>query len=158
MAGQPYQSPFLDAIEEVPDIEWLFRRVFPDFIDWANRDADGRPRVKSGAFQDYSDKRAAELGYEAPAMSVAVRSIVLANDLQPSHLLSAYPGSYGLVAITAAEARAVMQGVMLRPTELEPWHAIVFDTTARKRRPMAQSELAICATNRWIIVPPDPGP
>lgn len=138
------------------DDEWLYRRVYPDFIDWDHRDDDGRPRVKSGAFQDYGDKQAADLGYEAPAMSVALRSVMQAQAVEALQLLAGFHETYGLVAITAGEARAAYQGVMRRPTEGEPWHGIVFDKTSRRRRPAAQRALAIAASLRWIVVPSDP--
>ena len=74
--------------------------------------------------------------------------------VEPLQLLAGFREAYGLVAITAGEARAVYQGVMLRPTDGEPWHAIVFDKTTR--RPAAQRYLAIAASARWIVVPADP--
>jgi len=155
MAVEPYQSPFIDEVDVILDDEWLLRRIYPGFLDWERCDADGRPRVKGGAFQDYGEEQAENLGYEAPAMSVAIRCLVDAVT-NPSQLLAAFGPAYGLVAITAGEARVLNQGVMWRPVEGEPWHAVVFDKAVRRRKPAAQSGLALAATQRWVIVPPDP--
>jgi hypothetical protein len=154
MAIEPYQSPFVDEVEVILDDEWLYRRIYPGFIDWQHRDANGSPRVKGGAFQDYGDEQAEKLGYEAPAMSVAVRCLVEALT-GPAHLLATFSPAYGLVAFTAGEARALNQGVMWRPVVGEPWHAIVFDKAVRRRKSSAQSALALAATQRWVVVPPE---
>jgi hypothetical protein len=128
----PYASPFDDEPAIAAD-ERLYRRIFPDWIDWTKIDAGGLPRIKRAAFQDYSAKRAVELGYPGACMSVGLGSVLAGHGREPLAMLEKVGQEYGLASLTAAEVRARDQGVMAWPTEEEPWHAVVFSRLGPKR-------------------------
>jgi hypothetical protein len=159
---EEYSSPYEDNTEAIPDGGIVYRRVTPDNIDWSHttdgstrdKGADLPPRLKSGACQDYGEVKAAELGYPGPAMSVASAAKLEESGLGPEQLVAGYGASYGVVAFTAADLRVEQQGIMLWPTEKEPWHSIVFSMVQKKKSGGVQSRLAAVAA--WVIVPPEP--
>ena len=141
----------------VPDDAILYRRVDWDKIGGQAKYAVGEVgRLNANAFTDYDAARAATFGYSGPCMSVGT-SIVLAKlGKGPEALLEGFPG-YGLARMRAGDLRhlvrgdhtACPQGIMLAPTEAEPWHAVVFDLAGGKRSTSAAK--AISRVADWEI-------
>jgi hypothetical protein len=158
--GSDYDPPFEDDVGSIPDDAILYRRVppGPTFVGWdpGTTGAGGSPRVRGGAFQDYSTEAAARLGLPGPCMSVAVASILEAYGNQPSEIIKEYSSTYGVVALRAGELRDLNHGVQLDPNDQEgPWHAVVFCKDRPKRKSKGQSSIARRA--EWVIIP-DPPP
>lgn len=148
-------TKLLDDPVGVPDDTVLYRRT-----DWGK--IGGRPTepdtenlsITKNFFTDAPQSLADQYGLERACMSVGVSSVL---GSQPERMLANWPNC-GLVSVTAGELRrlrksdgtAVPQGVMLFPTEAEPWHAVVFTLTGLKRD--GQTLKAIAALAR-IVVP-----
>lgn len=111
MPGHTEAAPYEDEPDDIPDSAVLFRRVAPPLVDWDQPDEEGRPRLHSGAFQDYTDERARELGYPGPSMSVHLASVLAEFGRAPQDLLAEYGPAYGLVRFTAGDLRAHSMGV-----------------------------------------------
>lgn len=87
-------------------------------------------------------------------MSVGV-STLLGED--PELMLEGHP-DMGLVSVAAGELRNLKkgdktpcpQGIMLYPTQDEPWHAVVFDVNEHKRSAGAAKAIARVAA---VVVP-----
>jgi len=154
---------FVDDVVAVPDDAVVFRRVFPDFVDWSVVDDAGRPRLTGGAFQDYSESVARErYGLPGACMSVGVAAILSASHEAPEKMLEGYSSEYGLARLRAGDLRTLSkadessaaQGVMLNATDAEPWHAVVFSKVSTKKNKTIQAAIAAVAV--WEIVPDRP--
>jgi hypothetical protein len=158
--AQPYISPFVDQIDDIPDESILYRLIHPDWVDWGAQAATGGgPRLKRVAFQDYGKARAEQLGYAAPCLSVAVHQILVARGHEPAEILQLHglPETYGVAWFTAGAARALgagKQGIMLRPEPNLPWHAVVFCMTREKKNDAIEKGLAEAA--QWLRLPVKP--
>lgn len=123
---------FVDDTTIGPDV-LLYRRITPQWIDWDNLDAQGRPRIKSAAFQDYPAQKALAMGYPGPCMSVGLEPVLREHGHEAVKMLDEHPG-YGLAALIVGKLRETgEQGVMPRPEPAEPWHGVVFSTIGDKR-------------------------
>ena len=145
----------VDDPQAVPDNVVLYRRTTWDKIG-------GRPtsegiessKISANFFTDAPASEAARYGLARLCMSVGV-STVLGN--RPERMLEGYPGM-GLVSAKAGALRSLTkgdgtpcpQGIMLYPTEEEPWHAVVFDLTEDKRSAGAAKAIARLAA---VVVP-----
>lgn len=132
-------DPFVDDRNGVPDDALLYRRVSWGSI--GGRCPPGQLAELSGnCFRDYPDAQARALGYPGPCMSVGVGTVLQARGLQPEAMLVGHAG-YGLAVVRAGDLRrlcrfdgtACEQGVMLSPTDEEPWHGVVFDKSGSAR-------------------------
>jgi hypothetical protein len=90
-------------------------------------------------------------------MSVGVSTVLAEEGLSPEKMLEGYPG-YGLAYFSAGDVRRLTkadgttpcpQGVMLAPTEAEPWHGVVFDLSGTRRGKAAKNAIARIAT--WLV-------
>jgi hypothetical protein len=147
---------FVDDVDGVPDDTILYRRVAWDKIGGRARSAKGVPaRLNSNCFTDWSEEKARSVGLPGPCMSIGV-SIVLDRLGIPSEDLLEDP-EQGLAYMTAGQVRHLVkgdgtpcpQGVMLCPTEREPWHGVVFDVNIRPRTDAVRKSVARVAA--WSI-------
>jgi hypothetical protein len=154
MAAAPYNSPFTDQLDAIPNEARLYRLILPQWVDWDSPAVNGPgPRFKRLAFQDYRKEDAERLGYEGPCLSVALGRILDELALDPNNLpaLHAVPETYGVAWFTAEAARklaAGAQGLMLRPEPNLPWHTIVFCMAKDKKSEAMQKGLAAAA--HWL--------
>jgi hypothetical protein len=125
----------------VPDDATLYRRVDWDRIGGRAKYGAGEVgRLNPNAFTDYDAVRAAGYGYAGPCMSVGTSTVLDALGKRPSVLLEGFP-DYGLARVRAGDLRRLVrldgtacpQGIMLAPTQAEPWHAVIFDLAGGKR-------------------------
>jgi hypothetical protein len=145
----------LDDPQGVPDNVVLYRRTTWDKIG-GRPQSDGTEsyKVSPNFFTDAPPSEAARYGLARVCMSVGVSTVV--GD-HPEQMLEAYP-TMGLVSIRAGALRSLRkgdgtpcpQGIMLYPTEEEPWHAVVFDLTEDKRSGGAAKAIARLAA---VVVP-----
>lgn len=152
---------FHDDRATITDSEVVYRRIYPDFIDWAIIDEYGFPRIMSGGFQDYSEKIAREkFGLPGACMSVGIHSILVLHGFGAAKLVEDYPSSYGVARLVAEALRTltsqtaqsdVRQGIMPWATGQEPWHGVVFNLNARKKSKPAQDAIARLA--QWEVPP-----
>ena len=147
----------VDDRDAIPDDEVLFRRVSWQGIGGRERVPEGETaRLTGNAFNDYSTEAAANRGYPGPCMSVAVRSILLANDEGPQTELEGHPDA-GIAWIRAGDLRALTrrsgepcpQGIMLAPEAGRPWHAVVFDLSGTRRGNPVKD--AVSGVAQWEI-------
>lgn len=117
---------------------------------WVVRTEDGDVGFRSGAFQDTSAARAAELGCPGPGMSVHLSSVMEEMGLELEELVEE-PGE-GVVAMRVGDLRAAGMGVDAWPFEHEPAHAVVFNLTGPKRTRSQQRTCSKAAT--WAARPP----
>jgi hypothetical protein len=147
-----------DDPEAVPDTAMLYRRVAWDKIGGRSRCPLGEVgRLNANCFTDWPPDAAAEAGFLRPCMSVGVSTVLERLGYSPEKMLEDYP-DYGLACVTAGVLRSLTkadgitpcpQGIMLAPTEKEPWHGVVFDLTSERRSGAAKS--AIVAAAKWVI-------
>lgn len=147
----------VDDPTNVPPGDVIYRRVAWHHIGGRDRCPPGElARLNGNAFSDYKESLAAEHGYPAPCMSVAVGSVLSAFGKLPEELLEGFP-DFGLAAFSVDDARSLQrkngdpcpQGVMLAPEEAEPWHAVVFDLAGGPRKTPVKEALAAKAS--WIV-------
>ena len=152
--AEPYVSPYTDDPDGIPDDAVLYRRIkLPDWVDWSVRNTANQPRIKGWAFQDWRPKMAAEKNLPGPAMSVGLKSILEAHGYDASRMIEGRVG-YAVAGITAAKARAIEQGITGNPTDMEPWHTLVF-CLHRKVKNDAM-EVALAEAAFWVIAPDPP--
>lgn len=146
-----------DDEESIPDEEFVYRRIlFPNWVDDTKRDNLGRPRIKRSAFQEFGAEKARQLGYPGPCFSVGLSSVLTAHGREPTDLLEGWDSEdrkYGIAHLRVADIRRKGRGVMARPTDQEPWHAVVFPKTTETRKQKADSESALAAAAVWVHVP-----
>src|SRR6266568_7994270 len=126
--------------ESIDDNSILLRRVSPHHLNPAHVDADGRRRLTSQCFQDYSADAAKDLGLPGPCMSVGLKLILQTEQRDPREMLRGFP-QHGLAEVRAGDARHLTgpngdnwaQGIMSNPTDSEPWHAVVFFVNTPKK-------------------------
>src|SRR2546421_1120944 len=95
-----YVSPFSDDPGH-PGEEILYRRIPNQWIDWTvNEDS---PRIRRAAFQDYSPRKAMEMGYPGACMSVGLSSVLEEQGRVPEELLEGWGDAYGLASVTAGD-------------------------------------------------------
>lgn len=151
MSDAKEPAPYEDEPDAIPDEAVLFRRVAPDFIAWEQVDEHGVPAFRSGAFQDYPEERARELGYPGPAMSVHLADILEQLGKSPEEFLAPHGPEFGLVCFPAGTLRAHDMGVQRRATDDDPSHAVVFATTRGKRNRAQQKRTRESA--QWVVPP-----
>ncbi len=126
MGGEKYSND-----SDISDDEVLYRRVRNDQWNWAEK------RPSSAAFDDS--------GNGSP-MSVALASLVRSAGQRPSDLLQGHP-KFGLVSLTAGQARALLLSVTANPpVSGEPAHGwVVGKKTKSTRRRLAKLCLVVIA-------------
>jgi hypothetical protein len=137
-----WASPYNDdaTIEEE---ELLYRRIkLPDWVRPNELDSDGRPRIRSVAFQDFT---------EALAFKWGLASVLAAHGRDASALIEHRVG-YGVAGLRASDVRQFQQGIQRHPTDNEPWHAIVFCLHRKSKNEPIKDRLAEKAV--WILPPP----
>ena len=126
--------------ESIDDDSFLLRRISPAHLNPSYVDAEGRRRLTSQCFQDYSADAAKNLGLPGPCMSVGLEAILRGRSHEPQEMLREYP-QHGLAELRTRDARRLTgpngadwaQGIMANPTGSEPWHAVVFSKTTAKK-------------------------
>lgn len=145
---------FIDEPSLLGD-EVLYRAVDPGYIDnWSSAPAN-LPGIPSRAWQDQKEEVAAGWGLR-PCASVAVASLLTTHGSNVETWLEAFfRPSYGVIETTVGEMRSaksmqgilVPQGVMLHPTDEQPWHAVVWSLKGSKR---SKGEMkALVFASRW---------
>jgi hypothetical protein len=141
----------------VPDNAILYRRVVWSKIGGREKCPPGDvARLNGNCFTDWPEEEAAKAGFAGPCMSVGVSTVLESLGYEPDRLLDGYPGC-GLACVVAgvlrnltrADGSPCPQGVMLAPTEREPWHGVVFDLSGGRRSGAARN--AIAQTAKWSI-------
>jgi hypothetical protein len=154
---QRYILDFADDQVGVPDEALLYRRVDWDKIGGRSRCPVGETgKINGNCFTDYPLDRATAMGYPGPCMSVGVDVVLKEHGQKAAKLLEKCEG-YGLACVTAGDLRRLTrpdgspcpQGVMLSPTEVEPWHGVVFDITDGQRKTSVCKAIARIA--KWAI-------
>jgi hypothetical protein len=153
----PRIRAFEDDRANIPDEVILYRRVDWDRIGGRDRCPHGQTgKLNGNSFTDYQADRALRMGYPGPCMSIGVGTVLTSYGYEPVKLLDEL-SDYGLARIAAGDLRKLTringdpcpQGLMLVPTEAEPWHGIVFDLTERPRTKPVCKVIAQIAT--WEI-------
>ncbi len=99
-------------------------------------------RGGTNAFQDYPPDKLDEVGAPAVAVSVYLASELEASGLSVQDLWERWGQGYGIVSITAGDARAAEQGVVRWPTEDHPEHAMIFCLSGQKKTAGQSKRLA----------------
>jgi len=150
-------AELVDDLVGIPDDTVVYRRVDWDRVGGISRClVGGTPSLNGNCFADYPVSKAREYGLADACTSVAVGAALNASGIHTSSLLDQYPG-YGLARLRVAELRvlkrgngtACPQGIMLFPTDDEPWHGVVFDITDRPRKGAVQKAIARIA--EWEV-------
>jgi hypothetical protein len=154
---EPRVRAFEDDLVRIPDEVILYRRIDWDKIGGRDSCPLGQAgKLNGNSFRDYPADKALTMGYPGPCMSVGVGSVLISNGRESTELLEGFDG-YGLARIVAGDLRKLArvngdqcpQGIMLAPTDTEPWHGIVFDLLERPRtRPVCK---AISQVATWEI-------
>jgi hypothetical protein len=148
----------VDDPSALPNEVVLFRRTSWDKIGGIEKYPVGPcDRLSANFFSDLSYETAQAHGFAEACMSVGASNVLERLNLDASAMLADFAGC-GLVAVTAGDLRGLCkhdgsawpQGLMLAPTDREPWHAVVFDQTQRPRPAAGQKAIARCAR---VIVP-----
>jgi len=135
----------------------LLRQINPkpqsNNIDWATIDADGKPKVRSAAFQRASRQFAEREGYPQQTLSLYLESVVVQQHGSVQGWLEAVGRQdYGVVRITAQLVRH--EGVMAIQRDdhrgylghCAAW-AIESGSKARADEPV------LAARSEWVVVP-----
>lgn len=146
---------FFDNTSILGSEDVVIRVVNPGFVDWNTQDDQGRPRITNQAFQDFPEERCLDLGVPARSMSVGLEPVLSQHGFSAEKMLELWDETYGLAAISGRDLRGCEQGVVGWPTEVEPWHGLVFASQGNKRTVSKQKCLARAA--EWLIVPPRRG-
>lgn len=150
-------TEFRDDINGVPNDVILFRRVDWDKLGGKARVPVGdTPALGGNAFTDQPELKAREYGLPGPCMSIGVGHVLERLGYSPDELLKNFDG-YGLAQVRAGDLRSLTradgtpcpQGIMLVPTEAEPWHGVVFDLNQRPRKGAALK--AVARASSWTI-------
>lgn len=148
--------PLVDDQHQIPDEALLYRRIDWDMVGGRLKCPVGEtPMLSGNCFSDRNAEWALKRGLAGACMSVGVGTVLRAKGHLPSVVLGGKL-KYGLAVIRAGDLRNLKrksgalcpQGVMLYPTEDEPWHGVVFDMSGR-RSDAARSAIASAAT--WEI-------
>ena len=116
--------------------EILLRRIPKT---WVRLDSNGNLRITSAAFKDRE-------------LSILIASVMSASGRQPRDAISGYLG-YGLVSITAADARSLNQLVARDPTPDEAAHEVVVGPKHTNKRRVARKLRDLA---QWIVKPQVP--
>src|SRR4029077_12533025 len=112
---------------------------------------EGRPLIRGTlAFQDFTEAMALKWSLPAPAMSVGLASVIAEHGLDAAVMIAGREG-YGVASVLARDVRDLDQGIQRHPTELEPWHAVVFCLTRKSKSDAQKTRLGQKAT--WVIPP-----
>jgi hypothetical protein len=151
-----------DDIVVIPDSARLFRRIVPKFVKWVGVSDQDKPPVPSQGFQDYPADIAREnFGLPGSCMSVALAEVLSKHGFDASKVIEDFPG-YGIATFTAGAMRTLSgpagvdwtQGVMLNPTDAEPWHAVVFCNNGGRKTNGIQTAIRVVAS--WVAAPVRP--
>ena len=156
MAGpEAYESPLADDAS-IDGQGILYRRINLAWVKWGEVLAGG-PGLSKQAFQDYPPAKAEELGLAATGMSVGSSDVLEDAGLDPLKMLDGFDDSYGLVGLSVTDVRSVTPsvGIILIPTDSEPWHAMVFAQTYPRLKKTQSRQLHDCVTT-WLRVPTRP--
>ena len=132
----------------IGDDEILYRMVSIGNTKYENGTA---VRGATNAFQDYPPDRLHETGSPAVAVSVYLDSELRAEGLSVVDLVERWGRGYGVVSIRASDARAEGQGIMRRPTNADPEHAVIFCLSGPKKSGGQSKRLAKASK---VIIPP----
>ena len=133
----------------IPDPERLFRMVNNRTVE---RDHD-TVRATTAAFRDPSASRLQEQGYPAVAVSVFLESEMEKHDITPADLRAQWGHEYGLVSITAGQARQQGQGVIRAARPDNPAHGMIFAKTGTKK---TKGQSRALARHSVIVIAPPP--
>jgi hypothetical protein len=160
----PRVDSFTDDLVAIPDDAIVYRRVAWDRIGGqANCEVGAVATLNGNCFTDYPEPRARELGYPGCCMSVGVAKVLQEQGFGPEKMLERYPDE-GLAWILAADLRKLEkatgepcpQGLMLVPTDDEPWHGVVFDmATGRKSEAVKKAIAKASAASGYVCLGDD---
>lgn len=146
----------LDDVEGVPGDALLYRRIVWSKIGGRTHYVSGdTPSLNGNCFTDWPAAKALDEGFPGPCMSVGVSTVLDELGCTANEILAAYP-ECGLACVRAADLRgltkadgaACPQGIMLAPTEKEPWHGVVFDMSGQRG---SAAKAAIARVASWIV-------
>lgn len=149
---------FLDDAS-IADSDVLYRAVPPVLIDGCSSFSGRDDEIPSRTWQDQKEDEAAKWGL-MPCASVAVARLLIDHGCEmQSWLAKFFSSDHGVVETTAGEARqatsstsqSVPQGVMLHPTDEQPWHAVIWSKRGVKRNKTEMKALVL--TSRWVRLP-----
>ena len=153
------EMSLLELVDDlaIPDDAVLLRRVTWNQGGGIDKYNVGQTfELTVNCFRDQREDVAAAYGLGGPCMSVGYASILKELGFRTSRMVKDFDG-FGLVSLEVGHLRnlatasgtPVPQGVMLCPTEAEPWHAVVFDINGPKRSNQACKAIIHKAT--WEI-------
>jgi len=147
--------PLVDDRVNIPDDTLLYRRVPWDLVGGKAKCPLGEsPSLSGNAFRDWSAELARSRGYAGPCMSVGVGTML--ND--PQQMLGEERQGYGVAVVRAGDMRTLTrrngttqepQGIMLSPTDAEPWHGVVFCLDGSRRKDPVCAAISDHAA--WVI-------
>jgi len=144
---------------EVADDDVLLRAVSPELIDDTESFLGRDDEIPSRAWQDQKEDEAAKWGLR-PCASVAVARLLSDHECPVDMWLEkVFRLTYGIIQTTAGDVRraespqghAVPQGVMLYPTQDQPWHAVVWSRRGAKRNKTEMKGLLL--RSHWVRLP-----
>jgi hypothetical protein len=156
--------PLLDLVDDkdIPNDAVVLRRVNWNQGGGIDKYSPGQTfNITANCFRDQTMEGAVRAGLARPCMSVGVDYILHQHGLAVARMVEDFEG-FGLVSFDVGSLRnlttlsgvRVPQGVMLCPTETEPWHAVVFDLTGSKRGNPACQAIANLAAWEVALVKP----
>lgn len=145
----------------ISDGDSILRVVAPAFASWTTEP----PAIQSNAFEDYPLERAQQHGFAAPCMSVTLVSTWENLNGTTDDLLKDFPQGSGLAILTVHAVRNLCsstgvshpQGIMLAPTDVAPWHCVIWDQQLRSSssdgRRSKTAKKALSAASTWFVLP-----
>lgn len=108
-------------------------------------------RGATNAFQDTPAERLDVVAAPAVAVSVYLASEMQKNGSSAHDLVNTWGQEYGVVSITARDARNEDQGIVRWPTDKTPEHAMIFSLNGPKKTSGQSKRLARASK---IVIPP----
>lgn len=144
----PDPSSVYDDDPTIGDDELLYRMVTRANTNYEN---DVAVRGATNAFQDISPDRLDQVGTPAVAVSVFLESELSASGLSSVDLVERWGKEYGVVSVTACDARQQDQGIVRWPTDDQPAHAMIFCLYGSKKTGGQSKRLAKAST---VVIAP----
>lgn len=108
-------------------------------------------RGGANAFQDIPPDSLDRVGAPAVAVSVLLESELSARGVSATDLVQQLDSEYGVVSVTARDARNEDQGIVRWPTDDQPAHAMIFCLSGSKKTAGQSKRLAKAST---VVIAP----